>query len=200
MNGHITAWIEAYHDGELHGNRLRQVEAHLETCSTCRAELEALRGLSTLLQASPAITPRSSAKTFAAQVNLRLPRTTSQPAWHKALKTGWQFAPLGLIAAWAFFQAVALVTGFVLRANLEKFFTPGVTASPGLWQALGSVLSLPGENLLDMVFSVPELGISVALPGGMAYLNILMTLVFAGLLWSWLASWLVYRRRQQSIE
>ena len=200
MNEHITAWIEAYHDGELHGARLRQVEAHLETCTTCQAELEALRGLSTLLQASPAITPRSSARTFAAQVNLRLPRSILQPAWRKALKTGWQFAPLGLIVAWAFFQAVGLVTDFVLRANLEKFFTPGVTASPGLWQALGNMLSLPGEELLDMAFSVPQLGITVALPGGMAYLNILMTVVLAGLLWSWLASWLVYHRRQQSIE
>jgi Putative zinc-finger len=205
MNEHITAWIDAYHDGELHGARLRQVEAHLEVCPSCRAELDALRSLSTLLQTSPSMTPCISARTCAAQVNLRLPRSMPQPAWRKALKTGWQLAPLGLVVAWAFFQAVLLATDLVLRANLERYLTPSLSASPaslaplGFWQGLGNLLSLPGEDLLNLAFSVHMPGIPVTLPGGMVYMNIGVTILFAVLLWSWLASWWAHRQRQQPI-
>lgn len=200
MNEHVTAWIGAYYDGELHGARLQQVEAHLEKCPACRAELEALRGLSTLLKASPAMTPRTSARTFAAQVNLRLPRSVPRSPWSKALKIGWQLAPLGLIIAWAFMQAVTLTTRFVLAANLDEFFTPPVNTASGLWQSLDRFLILPGEELLDLTFAVPDMGITFALPGRLAYLNIAMTLLLAGLLLSWLASWWAYRRRQQLVE
>ena len=29
MTDHVTAWLAAYHDGELTGRRVRKVEAHL---------------------------------------------------------------------------------------------------------------------------------------------------------------------------
>jgi anti-sigma factor RsiW len=36
MDEHVHAWLEAYHDGELHGRRLEQVEDHLARCVECR--------------------------------------------------------------------------------------------------------------------------------------------------------------------
>ena len=58
MNEHVTAWLGAYHDGELRGRRLRQVETHLAHCATCRAELERLRALTAICRR--ALRPRAS--------------------------------------------------------------------------------------------------------------------------------------------
>ena len=50
MSEHVTEWLNAYLDGELHGARLRQVENHLAECAECRAELDECAELSALLQ------------------------------------------------------------------------------------------------------------------------------------------------------
>ena len=55
MTEHVTAYLGAYHDGELRGRRLRQVEAHLAHCATCRAELERLRALAALPWVTPVV-------------------------------------------------------------------------------------------------------------------------------------------------
>ena len=116
MNEHVTPWMGAYHDGELHGRCLQQVEAHLAHCATCRAELEGLQAMSALLQESPAVEGFTPPERFVAQVGLRLPRRPAEPAWKRALETGWRLIPLGLLGAWAFVQAVFFVSGVVLRA------------------------------------------------------------------------------------
>ena len=95
---------------------MRQVEAHLARCATCRAELEELRALAALLQESPAAESLTPPERFVAQVGLRLPRRPERPAWQRALETGWQLAPLGLLGAWAFVQAVFVVSSVVLGA------------------------------------------------------------------------------------
>jgi hypothetical protein len=196
---HVTEWIGAYHDGELKGARLQQVAAHLEHCVTCRAELEALQGLSGLLQTAPAITPRAPARTFAAQVGLRLPHPTTmqQPAWRKALKFGWQFAPLGLIVIWAFAQAVSWVTGLVLLTGLDQRFMPNIQTSSSLDLAMGSLFHLPGEELLNVWNVIPS-NINIEWLG-LVYVQVLVNILLAVLLWCWLVSWWVYRKRQQGM-
>jgi len=114
MNKHVTAWLGAYHDGELRGLRLRQVKAHLAHCATCRAELESLRALATLLRESPAAETLTPPERFVAQVGLRLPRRPVQPTWKRALEIGWRLTPVGLLGVWAFVQAVFVVAGVVL--------------------------------------------------------------------------------------
>ena len=49
MSKHVSEWLNAYYDGELHGHKLRLVEEHLAECEACQAELESLHGLSDLL-------------------------------------------------------------------------------------------------------------------------------------------------------
>jgi anti-sigma factor RsiW len=39
MANHVSDWLGAYCDGELHGARLRQIEQHLAECAACQAEL-----------------------------------------------------------------------------------------------------------------------------------------------------------------
>jgi anti-sigma factor RsiW len=99
MTEHVTAWLGAYHDGELQGRRWRQVEAHLAHCATCRAGLERLRALAALLQESPAAGDLMPPERFVAQVGLRLPRRPERPAWQRGLEIGWQVVPLGLFGA-----------------------------------------------------------------------------------------------------
>jgi anti-sigma factor RsiW len=48
MSTHVSEWLNAYHDGELRGNRLQYVETHLAECELCQAELESLDNLSDL--------------------------------------------------------------------------------------------------------------------------------------------------------
>ena len=116
MNEHVSAWLEAYHDRELDGRRLHQVKSHLAQCAACRAELDRLQALSTLLQASPAASHLTPPERFVAQVGLRLPRYQAHPLWYQAASVGWRLTPVGLFGAYAILQAVFIVTGIVMLA------------------------------------------------------------------------------------
>ena len=77
MSNHVTQWLSAYHDGELKGRQLQQVEEHLAECEACQAELDVLQGLSQLLQEVPVgeFIPN---ERLVSQVNLRITTTTCQ--------------------------------------------------------------------------------------------------------------------------
>ncbi len=197
MNEHVTAWLGAYHDGELQGRRLRQVEAHLAHCATCRAEMEGLRALTMLLQESPLPEGLARPERFVAQVGLRLPRRPTQPAWKRALETGWRLVPVGLLGAWAFVQTAFIVSGVALRA-LQMGLGGDVLA--GLLPASQQGLSL-AELSSSSAASLSEVGqIALRLLGGGGPLGWgvtlnLVSLVVIGLLYcSWLASWWARRR------
>ena len=105
MNAHVTEWLGTYYDGELHGARLQQVEEHLSGCPACQAELEGLHKLSILLQEAPAPESRLAAQRFQSQVMLRLPAAVRQPGRQRALKAGWQLAPLGIATTYVVMSA-----------------------------------------------------------------------------------------------
>jgi hypothetical protein len=199
MNEHVTTWLGAYHDGELKGFRLRQVEAHLADCATCRAELEQLQTLTTLLQASPAAEGLTPSERFVAQVGLRLPRHPTQPVWKRTLELGWRLAPVGLLGAWVFVQTTFLVTKIVmgalrmglggeLAAELLPTLQPGLSLSK-LFGSSGASLGDVGKFIVQLLNGGGPLGWGVMLNLG--------SLVVIGLLyWSWLASWWARRQRQ----
>lgn len=195
MNGHVTHWLAAYHDGELHGRRLRQVEEHLAECAVCRTELDELQCLSALLRESPAAAGLLSPERFVAQVGLRLPRRPTKPAWQRTLETGWRLAPAGLIGTWAFVQAVFIVAGIVLIAlQVCGIDVLGLqqAAHHETWLMAG--LNLFGVRLGDITLSI--LKTLDALRWGLTfYLTATITIVL--LYWSWLASlWARHRHRQ----
>jgi hypothetical protein len=198
MNQHVVEWLGAYHDGELEEARRRQVEAHLQSCEGCRAELNRLQALAHLLQASPLPGKLTPPERFVSQVRLQLQPRPAQPAWRSALGMGWRLAPLGLLGAWGFVQAVFIVSAavlFVLSAgpegNLAMQWLPSIPdlgATPFLTLpipelGIGTILQFLGDDWLS--------GWSFALETGL--------LVVIGLLyWSWLASWWVRQQHRQA--
>jgi len=202
MTEHVTAWLGAYHDGELHGHRRHQVEAHLAECATCRAELESLQALSALLQESPVAVEITSPERFVANVGLRLPRRPEQTAWQRALETGWQLVPVGLLGAWTFAHAVFIVAGvllFALRLGVggDLVALLPYTAPQSTW--LGEALSLSDAGLSDVGRIALQL-LGRGGPLGWGTMLYLVSLVVIGLLyWSWLASWWA-RRQHEKLE
>jgi hypothetical protein len=195
MNEHVTPWLAAYHDGELKGRRLRQVEDHLAECAACHAELEELQKLTTLLHESPVAEGLLSSERFVAQVGLRLPRRPTKPAWQRTLEAGWRLAPAGLVSAWAFVQAVFIVAGVVLIA-LQVCGLDVLGLSPAspreTWPT--AILNWLGVGFSDTTLSVLKT-LDVLAWGLTLYLT--ATLAIALLYWSWLASLWARRRHQQ---
>jgi predicted anti-sigma-YlaC factor YlaD len=195
MSNHVSEWLNAYLDGELHGSRLYQVETHLAECEVCQAELESLDRLSALLQEVPA--PEfSSPERFAAQVGLRLPHAKPVTYKRKALEIGWWMIPVGLLAAWFFLNTSFLIDDVLSAAN-NFGLLPSVSNSiafitfdgAGWSERLGQFGVLSG-NALDLAASteaftrssLPQLSVQISI--ALLYL-------------SWIAIWWARYRRQE---
>ena len=193
MTRHVIEWLGAYQDGELSQARCQLVEAHLEDCAACRAELEALRGLSALVRQEPAPSPSLSRERFAAQVGLRLPRSSAQPGWRPALRLGWQALPALLVGGWAFVQALGIVAGLVMLAlwvGLGGQSLSQALAAPAPLTSLSGMFDLPLTFGLPLEWGwIDSFALLLALQFGAA-------LVVCLLLGGWLAGWWVSRREQ----
>jgi hypothetical protein len=200
MTEHVTAWLGAYHDGELRGHRVHQMEAHLAECARCRAQLEQLRALTVLLGASPPAVDLTPSEHFVALVGFRLRQRSEQSTSRKALEIGWRLAPLGLLGVWAFLQAVFLVAGVTLLARHlglggEMLASLGSASPPG--PTLAETLRLSGAGLNGLA----QVGLywlrDEAPMGWWVTLNLAAMAVISLLYGSWLASWWARRRRRQ---
>jgi len=203
MTEHVTAWLEAYHDGELQGRRSRQVEAHLADCAACRAELEKLRVLAALLQEPPPAGGLTPPERFVAQVGLRLPRRPDRPAWQRALKVGWQLTPLGLLGAWAFAQSAFAAAGVLLAAlqlGLGGDLAAGLLPASQSGSLLGELSGLSSAGLNDLgSMALRTLGHGGPLGWGVT-LSLAIPAVIGLLYWSWLATWWVRQRRRPKVN
>ncbi len=200
MTEHMTTWLEAYHDGELRGRRMRQVEAHLADCATCRAELEKLQALAALLQESPAPRNLMPSERFVAQVGLRLPRPPGRPAWQRTLEIGWRLSPLALFGAWAFGQAVFVVAGLalgVLQMGPKGNVVAGLLPTSQQGAPLAELFNLSGAALNDASRIMLWLLSNGGPLGWGVTLSLLLQVVIGLLYWSWLAGWWAYRQRRQ---
>jgi predicted anti-sigma-YlaC factor YlaD len=195
MSKHISEWLNAYHDGELHGSRRQSVEVHLAECDLCRAEMESLEGLSNILHEVPApeFTP---VDRFATQVNLRLPHHPRITSRKQILEIGWWMIPVGLVTIWIFFNTVFTVRDFMLTANhlglLRNISTSPLLNSPSepYWSAsLGQFGLLSGRSL--NVAEATEAFTRNHLP------LITVQISIALLYLSWIAIWWARRRRQE---
>ena len=194
MSNHVSEWLNAYHDGELHGNRLRSVETHLAECELCQAELESLESLSDLLQEVRA-PEMISAERFAAQVNLRLPHSNTVISRKKIVEFGWWMIPVGLLAAWVF-----VGTAFIL-SNIVS-----VAGNLGLLSDLSAWLASRPANDIYVSTTIGQLGLlsgnglnwaettetftRISLP------QMVLQVSIALLYLSWLAIWWARQTRQ----
>ena len=178
MNPHVIELLGAYHDNELTADRRHQVENHLQDCPACRTELEALEGLSSFLKAD-AMPGQTPPERFAAQVQLRLPRTSRPASPQNGERPGeqpprprWVLGiPLALIGASTFLQAAIWVTAFALTA--VNVLDPSALFSS--W--------IPTEGLFET--------------GANLLLFNAILIVGTTILWSaWMAVWLAWKRNQ----
>lgn len=194
MSKHVSEWLHAYHDGELHGSRLRLVETHLAECEVCQAELESLENLSDLLHEVHA-PEMVSAERFAAQVNLRLPHAKAVVTSTQISDLGWWMVPVGLLASWVFAS-----TAFLLSDVLSLAGNLGLLSGLSAWLASG-----PGND----VYVSTTIGQMGLLNGNglnwaettetftrMSLPQMIVQVSIAVLYLSWLAIWWARRTRQ----
>lgn len=153
MSKHVSEWLNAYHDGELRGNKLHHVEEHLAECELCRAEFESIEGISNLLREVP--TPEFvPVERFAAQVNLRVPHKQTRVSRNQILEIGWWMVPVMLVTFWVFFSTVFVVRDFlstVSHAGLISGVSNWMISAPSngiyLSATLGQAGLLSGRSL-----------------------------------------------------
>jgi hypothetical protein len=197
MSNHVTEWLNAYFDGELRGQRLHQVKAHLAECKTCQAELDSLQSLSGLLHEVP-VPDFPPPERFAAQVNLLLPHKPTVAADNKLFEIGWWLLPVGLLASWVFISTTTLVSNMVSAA--DQF---GLLKNVSGWIAFGSTTNIYWANTLGQFgllrgsslnwAEIIEVFTRASLPQFILYVSIAMVYL------SWLAMWWArHTRRVQS--
>ena len=195
MSNHITEWLNAYLDGELHGNRLQQIEAHLVECESCQAELASLDRVSGLLHevSGPEFI---SPERFAAQVSLRLPHEQKTFYRKTLLEVFWWMIPVGLLATWALFSAsflmsdiLSMVNNFGLLTGISDWLIFG-SSNQAYWSSMLGQFGVLSGNTLEVVAST-EVFTRISLP------QIIIQVSIALLYLSWLAIWWARYRRQQ---
>ena len=195
MSDHVSEWLNAYHDGELHGSRLHTVEAHLAECEHCQAELESLESLSELLHEvhGPEMI---SVERFASQVNLRLPRSKAVNSGHQMIEFGWWMIPVGLLAAWIFVSTAVVMSDIVSAAGnlgvlrgMSDWLASGASNDISLSATMGQAGLLSG-NGLNWAESL-ETFTRISLP------QVAIQISIALLYLSWIAIWWARRSRQE---
>jgi hypothetical protein len=195
MATHVSEWLNAYHDGELHGNRLQHVETHLVECELCQAELASLESLSDLLHEFPA--PEfTSAERFAAQVNLRLPHKRTVLSSKQLIEVGWWMIPVGLLGAWIFVSTsfalgnlLSAANNLGLLSNISGWLAFGPSSDIYLSATLGQ-LGILGGNGLNWA-EITETSTRMSLP------QISLHVSIALLYLSWIAIWWARHTRRE---
>ncbi len=186
MEVHVSELLSAYLDGELGEASRRRVEAHLDVCEDCALVLAQYRQLSRTLQSlpEPEFTP---ANVAAAQIGAGLQPRPERPARdilqprNGLAQRLWKILPVGLIAGWAYTQAVLALVGL---GRLWGVDLPGGELLEGLAilrpEALASWAVIDGWEIGSMVV--------------FGLFSLATTLAVGILLWGWMASWWVYQR------
>jgi hypothetical protein len=192
MHEAMHTLLNAYLDGELHGRRLRELEAHLASCEDCQIELRELRLVSELLQAdsAPEGTP---VERFVSQMTLSLPRRPQHEQQSKPNSLAWWLVPAGLLGAWFFVQTVFTLTDVVTAANLT-----GLLGGASAWLGSGqeSLWLSTATNLLGGQLIVqPTLSLlnNISVFGANLLSRFLWQAVIVLLYWAWLVLWWLRR-------
>ena len=196
----MHALLNAYLDGELHGQRRLEVEKHLVSCAACRNALQELHAISDLLRAAPAPAFLPTER-FVAQLILRLnaqdaalqlPRRALRDRPSKpAAWAGW-LVPTGLLGVWFFLRTI-----FTLTTAISAADTTGLLGQANAWFTGGqpqevwfvAITSLFGSQMSAAQQSTLSLFNQVSVFGGDLYSGFLWQAMVGLLYWGWLAVW-----------
>ena len=192
-NKHVSLWLQAYHDGELHGRRLEKVEAHLASCPECQAELAELDALSALLHSDPLPQLSTSPEQFVAQVGLRLsrrerPHTAPERNW---TEMAWNLAPVAVLVLIGFVRVVSLVSDLftlIERVGINPKAVSWLMPAPMEVQ----VSTLPRFSLLSLGWGIPfdlTMFITLGLP-----------LLLAGGYLLWMVLWWLHQEPKENVQ
>lgn len=200
MCENMHALLNAYLDGELHGQRLLEVKNHLASCAACRNDLQELHIVSDLLRAAPApaFLP---IERFVAQLILRLnaqdaalqlPRHSLRERAPKPAAWVWWLVPTGLLGAWFFLRTI-----FTLTIAISAADATGLLGKAGAWFTGGqpqeawfvAITSLFGGQMSAAQQSTLSLFNQVSVFGGDLYSGFLLQAMVVLLYWGWLAAW-----------
>jgi predicted anti-sigma-YlaC factor YlaD len=194
MSDHILELLGAYLDGELGGEQLRKVEAHLSECPSCLEEYHGLQAMSVTLQDAP-LPDFPSPERFATDLALRLPRKPVKPMSSRALEIGWWLAPLGLILTWVFISTTILISNILTTAG--DF---GLLNNASAWLVSGSAAGANYSAFLGQ-FGVLENGALGWFAVSESFTRSFIASIFwhvsiAMLYLSWIAIWWARHSRQ----
>ena len=126
--------LALYVEGDLTPSKSRDVEAHLQTCSSCRRFLEALRESQSMVKSLAGETlDASSFNTVAQRVKEQLSRQKTGRSWLVAASELWHWRPL-----WAAGFALLFLVGFL---SLWRFLQ-----TPAGSRQSGDTASTSGSN------------------------------------------------------
>jgi hypothetical protein len=201
MSEHITQWLGAYHDGELRGAHLRQVENHLAECAECQSELEGMQGLSALLHETAPAGEFLPTERFVANLTLNLPRQPESAQPRKALEIGWWLVPVGLLGTWVFIQITFSLSSAVLFAADAGLLGSNLSWLQGnppqmSWFALatnllGGQVGVTGQVALS---ALNDAHLFVTQLTGSLLPQILLAVLYLG----WLAAWWLRHQSRSS--
>ena len=148
---HVEHLLDDYYDNELAPAARRRVEAHLDGCAACRAELEQRRRLSGLLAEYDVPDTLSALEVFRAQVALRLSGRVRERSRYRGV--AWHIVPLLLLCGVVALQVLLALAGTLLvGARLAGWLGIDVAALPALaglsWPELGTVYGTSWPSLL----------------------------------------------------
>jgi hypothetical protein len=151
MQDDMRKQLGPYLDGELQGAARRALQAHLETCAACRAELAELRQLSTALRSTPLPAGLMPANQFVDQLAGRLPPRPASPAGFPASRASW-LAPVALLAVVVLLQVVSVLNTLFMAATASgQLGGLGAWLAPGSGQTLWfSATQLLSQSLLSL--------------------------------------------------
>jgi hypothetical protein len=153
---HVDHVLDDYYDNELAPAARRQVEAHLDGCPSCRAELKQRAQLSGLLSEFRVPDAFSAPEVFRAQVALQLSGRVRERSKYRV--AAWHIVPLLLLCGVVALQALLALSGALLAgARLVEWLGLDVGALPALaglaWPELGTVYGYSWPSVLA-VFGV----------------------------------------------
>jgi predicted anti-sigma-YlaC factor YlaD len=163
---HVYHLLNAYHDNELSPGTCKRVETHIESCSSCRVELERLGRLSTFL--SEYVLPDSFAapEVFQAQVALRVSRRMVKGAKYKGAV--WHLVPVTLLAVVVLVQALLALSGVVGMVTRSVEWL-GIDVGSAVaqfsiaWPQAGTVMGLPVSSMAAFSYFALVVGLYIGL-------------------------------------